>query len=48
MTYEVVYFDESMGDTDAIIVEAYDKYDAIERVEKMGEFEVISCDLLTD
>jgi hypothetical protein len=39
--YEVTYFDEYKGCEGSIMVKASSEYDAIERVERLGEYEVL-------
>ena len=44
-TYKVIFFDEEQGGIDAVEVSASSVDQAIEKVELMGEYEVIDIEL---
>lgn len=44
-TYKVIFFDEDQGGVDAVEVSASSVDQAIEKVELMGEYEVIDVEM---
>lgn len=45
--WEVVYLDEETGDVGSVYVKAGSVLEACEKVEMMGEYEVISCECVS-